>query len=449
MYTLGRHVIECKNQGALVIPAMFLHQELPIRLSHALKALHPNSLPFNRTGISAFRDMATSYLEDISMVTRMPKPSTPQLEEEFTVVLRSLEQRHAVRMLAISQGFQEFMSSTGAQYKSGSDGGCTTATNVGYDTGRWMTIDPQMDKDIQTFFDQLYTIHLGTRLLIGEHLALHDRGLNLVQRVNPLVTSKTAIKDAQRVCAAHYGQPAPSVLVQTPDPSISLTCVDEFLHRNLYELLKNAMRATCETHHRSKGAPVSLSMVASGHHQAAATAAVGSVLPPITLTLVEGGEDVTIKITDQSDGLALSELDKIWGYAHTSTTFLGGFGNEVTNQVLNGPSDGLPLTRLIARYFGGELSLISMEGHGTHSYLSLHKDDDYLENISEVEKGTNEETLREVDVFVNDLMNDSIQREVIETGVTLSSRCPMEPTAHNVFSTVMDPATSPLPSSMG
>ena len=286
-------------------------------------------------------------------------------------------------------------------------------------------------------------------IVLGEHLALHDRGLNLVQRVNPLVTSKTAIKDAQRVCAAHYGQPAPSVLIQTPDPSISLTCVEEFLHRNLYELLKHAMRTTCETHHRSKGAPVSLSMVASGH-QAASTAAVGSMLPPIILTLVEGGEDVTIKITDQSDGLALSELDKIWSFAHTSTTFLGGFGSEVTHQVLDGPSDGLPLTRLIARYFGGELSLISMEGHGTHSYLSLHKDDDHLENIPEVESDTNEETLGEVDVFVNDLMNDSIQRETaIETGVPLSSRCLMEPTAHNVLSALTDPATSPFPSSMG
>jgi pyruvate dehydrogenase kinase 2/3/4 len=99
----------------------------------------------------------------------MPKPSTPQLEEEFTVVLRNLEQRHAVRMLAISKGFQEFMTSTGAQYKSNSDGGCTTATKVSHDTGRWTsTIDPQMDKEIQTFFDQLYTIHLGTRLLIGK-----------------------------------------------------------------------------------------------------------------------------------------------------------------------------------------------------------------------------------------------------------------------------------------
>lgn len=293
------------------------------------------------------------------------------------------------------------------------------------------------------FFDFLY--HLG------EHLALHDRGLNLVQRVNPLAISKAAIKDAQRVCAAHYGQPAPSVLLQTPDPSVSLTCVDEFLHRNLYELLKNAMKATYEAHHRRKDAPVSLSMIAPGNQLAAA--AVGSVLPPITLTLVEGGEDVTIKITDQSDGLALSELDKIWSYAYNSTTYLGGFGHEAkdhTNRVLDGPSDGLPLTRLIARYFGGELSLISMEGHGTHSYLSLYKDDNHLESFPEVQNDIDEEILAEADVFVNELMNDSIQREAVsKKSAALSSRSLMEPTTHNVLSTLTDLTTSPLPSSMG
>ena len=34
---------------------------------------------------------------------------------------------------------------------------------------------------------------------------------------------------------------------------------------------------------------------------------------------------------------------------------------------------GLPLSRLYARYFGGDLRLISMEGYGTDAYLHLSK----------------------------------------------------------------------------
>lgn len=292
-------------------------------------------------------------------------------------------------------------------------------------------------------------------------MALHDRGLNLVQRVNPLAISKRAIRDAQKVCAAHYGQSAPSVLIHTPNPDISTTYVDEFLHRNIYELLKNAMRATCETH-LNNGSPVSLGL------SSPSTSSSRSKLPPVKLVLVDGGEDVTIKISDEGGGMALSEMDKIWSYVHSgdssslrqssssntaartqqqevhkttttttpfqpsapntsalltsevssiktesrnvirtadSMTVMGGLASEAKDYLdlpLNGSGHGLPLARLIARYFGGDLSLISMEGYGTDSYLSLFRDDDHLENFPEVD----EEMAVEIDVFVNEFMDE-------------------------------------------
>jgi pyruvate dehydrogenase kinase 2/3/4 len=99
----------------------------------------------------------------------MPKPSTPKLEEEFTALLRNLEQRHKVKMLAISQGFRELVASvqqgqcTTHQNKVllSSGGGCTKDGHNG------RCIDPETDKAIQSFFNRFYTINLGTRLLIG------------------------------------------------------------------------------------------------------------------------------------------------------------------------------------------------------------------------------------------------------------------------------------------
>ncbi|KAH7053827.1 branched-chain alpha-ketoacid dehydrogenase [Linnemannia elongata] len=458
MYTLGRHVLESKSQGALAIPAVFLHQELPIRLSHALKMLNSNSLPINMTDMPNFQSIFASYLEDISMITQMPKPSTPQLEEEFTILLRNLEQRHKIKILAISKGFRELMDNIQRQCIE-NDPACNNS--LFYHNGKGWTIDPQADRAIQTFFNRFYTINLGTRLLIGEHLALHDRGLNLVQRVNPLAISKRAIRDAQKVCAAHYGQSAPSVLIHTPNPDISTTYVDEFLHRNIYELLKNAMRATSETH-LNNGSPISLGL--------SSPTASRSKLPPVKLVLVDGGEDVTIKISDEGGGMALSEMDKIWSYVHSgdssslrqsssssssntvantqqkvpkttttttpfqpsapntsalltsevsstktesrnvlrtadSMTVMGGLASEAKDYLdlpLNGSGHGLPLARLIARYFGGDLSLISMEGYGTDSYLSLFRDDDHLENFPEVD----EEMAVEIDVFINEFMDE-------------------------------------------
>lgn len=282
-----------------------------------------------------------------------------------------------------------------------------------------------------------------------------------MQRVNPLAISKRAIRDAQKVCAAHYGQSAPSVLIHTPNPDISTTYVDEFLHRNIYELLKNAMRATSETH-LNNGSPISLGL--------SSPTASRSKLPPVKLVLVDGGEDVTIKISDEGGGMALSEMDKIWSYVHSgdssslrqsssssssntvantqqkvpkttttttpfqpsapntsalltsevsstktesrnvlrtadSMTVMGGLASEAKDYLdlpLNGSGHGLPLARLIARYFGGDLSLISMEGYGTDSYLSLFRDDDHLENFPEVD----EEMAVEIDVFINEFMDE-------------------------------------------
>jgi hypothetical protein len=43
---------------------------------------------------------------------------------------------------------------------------------------------------------------------------------------------------------------------------------------------------------------------------------------------------------------------------------------------------GLPLARIYARYFGGELSLKSLEGHGVDAYLHLPRLGEACENLS-------------------------------------------------------------------
>lgn len=106
-------------------------------------------------------------------------------------------------------------------------------------------------------------------------------------------------------------------------------------------------------------------------------------LPACRLVVAEGGEDVTIKVSDEGGGIPRSGLPKIWTYLY-STAKQPVMMDEVEAAdagpaVLAGYGYGLPVSRLYARYFGGDLQIISMEGYGTDAYLHLNR----LGNVQE------------------------------------------------------------------
>ena len=81
---------------------------------------------------------------------------------------------------------------------------------------------------------------------------------------------------------------------------------------------------------------------------------------------VKGKEDITIKISDEGGGIPRSAIPLVWTYMYTtvdSTPELDpSFNATDFNAPMAGFGYGLPISRLYARYFGGDLKLISMEG---------------------------------------------------------------------------------------
>ena len=94
------------------------------------------------------------------------------------------------------------------------------------------------------------------------------------------------------------------------------------------------------------------------------------------------------QVSDEGGGIPRSGLPRIWTYLYSTARsplpdvdseghiHMGG-GN--SSPVLAGYGYGLPLSRLYAKYFGGDLQVISMEGYGTDAYLHLNR----LGNIQE------------------------------------------------------------------
>jgi pyruvate dehydrogenase kinase 2/3/4 len=131
------------------------------------------------------------------------------------------------------------------------------------------------------------------------------------------------------------------------------------LHIMLMELLKNSFRASIENCNR-KGP-----------------------FPDIKLIIARGDEDITIKISDEGGGIPRSAMPLVWTYMYstarspqldsTEELLMSDGADPGMMSRLAGYGYGLPLCRLYAKYFGGDLKLISMEGYGTDAYLHLRR----------------------------------------------------------------------------
>ena len=92
--------------------------------------------------------------------------------------------------------------------------------------------------------------------------------------------------------------------------------------------------------------------------------------------MVEGKEDITIKISDEGGGVPRSAMPLLWTYMYTTMEnpqIAADFDASDFKAPMAGFGYGLPLARLYARYFGGDLKLISMEGYGTDVYIHLNR----------------------------------------------------------------------------
>ena len=149
-------------------------------------------------------------------------------------------------------------------------------------------------------------------------------------------------------------------------PDIEFMYVPGHLIHMLFETLKNALRATVEK-------------IISKHPN---TDIYDLHFPAVKVIISEGLEDLTVKISDEGGGIARSNLPLVWTYLYTTMPDDEQIGlidegqNADASNVrvpMAGYGYGLALSRLYARYFGGDLKLISMEGFGTDVYLHLNR----------------------------------------------------------------------------
>lgn len=346
--------------------AQFLHKELQIRI--AQRAVDLLTLPHGLSEATPIRHVASMYLEYLLKFQQIPSPTNTEEENTFTDMLQGLVLDRTTIPMDIARGV------------------------VAWRDDRRENIELERLQEMEDALYRFFTARVGLRFVTEHHVlssprestrALRnvthmfppdqkDTVLGCIQTNCDLVKEVTKVSQLVSEQTRQYYGTCPEIDIvdcirQDSDLSQEFTYVPHHLHYMLGELLKNSCRATVRRHQQDQE-------VVTGGGSLNANANVGDKkLPPIRVIIVKGEEDVTIKIADKGGGIPRSYMNKLWKFAHSTADedeSKADFGMiEVSGARIRG--FGLPLARIYARYFGGELTLKSTEGYGLDAYLHL------------------------------------------------------------------------------
>jgi len=227
---------------------------------------------------------------------------------------------------------------------------------------------------VQYFLDRLYINRISIHMLISHYNALLGEEKTLTgmvgtidQKCDILDVCNDAYEAASVMCDQEYFE-HPRLIATAMDTSdlnketqekVTATYVPAHLHHILFEIFKNSMRATCEFSEK-KGI---------------------TELPSITVRIFKTKDDITIKISDLGGGIKRSSSSKIFNYMYSTAPKVAlpedggsyGAGLSAESLPMHGLGYGLPLSRLYARYFRGDIQIASVDGYGTDVYVYLQR----------------------------------------------------------------------------
>jgi len=312
----------------------FLRKEMPVRLSNIMKEI--NLLPSNLLQMPSVLILQDWYAQTFRDLVEFDSssPTDPEILARFCQTLKTIQARHTNVVQTMAQGVLELKESH--------------------------TVDKQTDMAIQYFLDRFYMSRISMRMLINQHKLLFepdaDKDTKRIGMIDPSCKVKSVIMEAFQnaafLCEEYYDcAPEIEIKGQTmvrnekgKKVGLSLVYPPPHLYHILFELFKNSMRATVETHSKSRQ------------------------LPEIEVLVAKGEHDVSIRVSDQGGGIPRHITDHMFHYLFSTAPRPS---MTPTKAPLAGYGYGLPLSRLYARYFHGDLILNSFDGYGTDAVVYL------------------------------------------------------------------------------
>uniref|UniRef100_A0A4D5R9P1 Protein-serine/threonine kinase n=1 Tax=Scolopendra viridis TaxID=118503 RepID=A0A4D5R9P1_SCOVI len=322
--------------------AQYLHKELPVRIAHRIAGFR--SLPFIVGCNPIILSVHEMYIHSFHILSEFPQITGFEVEQQYSKLLENLLETHKHVVTQLAQGFKE----------------CRKHI--------------KQEDLVKNFLDRTLTSRLGLRMLAEHHLALHEQKPNHVGIINVSMKLKDVIEkwaDFVRKIALHKYNKAPPIKLNG-HINVVIPYIEVPLDYIIPELLKNAVRATIESHLDSPE----------------------NALPPVTITIANNAVDFIIRISDRGGGIDHHLSKQVMQYhfttsgASTDHRIDGGLFGTMMDNPNSGPAGpmhgfgfGLPTSLAYAEYLGGQLTFESMQGIGTDVYLRLRHIDGKYESF--------------------------------------------------------------------
>mmetsp|Transcript_32651 Transcript_32651/g.55399 ORF Transcript_32651/g.55399 Transcript_32651/m.55399 type:complete len:507 (+) Transcript_32651:3-1523(+) len=405
MFDFGQYDSPGRNRSTtLLAAAQFVHEELPVRVAHLIQDLL--ALPFGLSQNSAIQEVVELFHTTINEVTEHPRPKSSKEERELRERIKKMLRRHRNIVTHMRSALASDL----------------------------LSEDEKLS--LQPFLDRFYATRIGNRTMLAHYVELgqakKDNWVGLINdkcHISKVVSSAYSIATA--VCTQHHQiQPPSLVVVGATDTTIRY--VESHLEYMLTEVLHNSIYSTWQ-HHTAKTEMKSVSplpeikvVIAEGekditvaildqgggfgrknfdsiwthlhfpdscfithHHgngsennilssssRSSSTDDSSSSSSSSCSTEGDSMRD-NCYINKNHDSDSINSKDTLGVNAHDLSPLINGYSRAAPRLSQN----GLPVCRLYARHFGGELSIQAMENYGCDVFITLRKDGDFPEAI--------------------------------------------------------------------
>mmetsp|Transcript_47795 Transcript_47795/g.86108 ORF Transcript_47795/g.86108 Transcript_47795/m.86108 type:complete len:406 (-) Transcript_47795:62-1279(-) len=357
--------------------AVQLHETLKVGLARC--AMRLSEMPFGFGNAPSIKRVTSSYVQNFKQVMDFEDKSgiAGLYTEEYHKITSGIFNQHRGTMLDVAKGVFEFNEDLNQLF--------------GPDLELAALRDLSLIQDIERSLDEFFTNRLTLRLMIS-----HVHALNAKKRVNsdgeemvgvvnvsthPITILSRAYVATRFMCMRDFNM-APELHVNgvMHDTYVRAEGAKQqhfaYVHTHLFyiflELVKNAARASIERA-QIEGIVTDALQNSTGHDGCKPE------LPSIHVIVPEEqdmwDQERSVKLADRGTGMNRSVLGKAFSYFYSSVKARPTVAEEVSDfdrrMPLAGFGFGLPISRVMARYFAGDIDVNSIPGKGTDVYIYL------------------------------------------------------------------------------